>query len=79
MRSASKARTVVPGGQYAVHRLRGPVEQMAGAWLALTRDWLAGGLQLDARPFIEYCPPDVAYDPASGVFEAQPCMPVTRL
>lgn len=73
-------RTVVPGGQYAVHRFRGPVEQVAGAWLALTRDWLpASGLQLDARPFVEYYPPDAAYDPATGIFEAELCMPVTRL
>ncbi|AVR99329.1 AraC family transcriptional regulator [Pseudoduganella armeniaca] len=78
--SGNPMRTVVPGGQYAVHRFRGPVEQVAGAWLALTRDWLpASGLQLDARPFVEYYPPDAAYDPATGIFEAELCMPVTRL
>ncbi|AXA89792.1 GyrI-like domain-containing protein [Massilia sp. YMA4] len=78
--SGNPMRTVVPGGQYAVHRFRGPVEQVAGAWLALTRDWLpASGLQLDARPFVEHYPPDAAYDPATGVFEAELCMPVTRL
>ncbi|WUR11838.1 AraC family transcriptional regulator [[Empedobacter] haloabium] len=78
--SGNPMRTVVPGGQYAVHRFRGPVEQVVGAWLALTRDWLpASGLQLDARPFVEHYPPDAAYDPATGVFEAELCMPVTRL
>jgi AraC family transcriptional regulator len=78
--SGNPMRTTVPGGQYAVHRFRGPVEQVAGAWLALTRDWLpASGLQLDARPFIEYYPPEAAYDPATGIFEAELCMPVTTL
>lgn len=78
--SGNPMRTVVPGGQYAVHRFRGPVEQVAAAWLALTRDWLpASGLQLDARPFVEYYPPDAIYDPATGVFEAELCLPVARL
>lgn len=80
MLSGNPMRTVIPGGRYAVHKFRGPVDEVPGAWLALTRDWLpASGLQLDARPFVEHYPPDAMYDPATGIFEAELCMPVTAL
>lgn len=78
--SGNPLRTVLSGGRYAVHRFRGPVQDVAGAWLALTRDWLpSSGLQLDARPFVEHYPPDAMFDPATGVFEAELCMPVASL
>ncbi len=78
--SGNPMRTVLPGGRYAVHRFRGPNAAIGAAWTALTRDWLpSSGLQLDGRPFFEHYPPDAAYDPATGVFEAELCMPVVPL
>jgi AraC family transcriptional regulator len=78
--SGNALRTVLPGGRYAVHRFRGTGPEVAAAWRALTRDWLPGrGLQLDARPFFEYYPPDAQYDPATGVFEAHLHVPVAPL
>ncbi len=78
--SGNPMRTVLPGGRYAVHRFRGPGHAVNDAWTALTRDWLpSSGLQLDGRPFFEHYPPDAAYDPATGVFEAELCMPVAPL
>ena len=72
--------TTIPGGRYAVLGFRGDVAAVVEAWAALLRDWLpASGLQLDARPCFEYYPTGSAYDPATGVFDCEICIPVVPL
>jgi AraC family transcriptional regulator len=73
-------KTIIPGGRYAVLGFKGSVPEVGAAWTALLRDWLpASGLQLDARPCFEYYPKGSAYDPATGVFECEICIPVVTL
>ena len=46
----------------------------------LLRDWLPkSGLQLDARPFFEHYPVDGRYDPKTGRFSCNICVPVAAL
>ena len=37
------------------------------------------GLQIDSRPFFEHYPVDAEYDPATGIFTCQLCIPVKPL
>ena len=37
------------------------------------------GMQLDARPFFEYYATDATYDPQTGVYECDICIPVVVL
>jgi AraC family transcriptional regulator len=72
--------TTIPGGQYAVTAFRGTVDQIAGVWEAMLREWLPGsGMQLDARPFLEYYPTDASFDPKTGVFTCDIEIPVAPL
>jgi AraC family transcriptional regulator len=72
--------TTIPAGRYAVTAFRGTVDQIGGVWDALLRQWLpASGLQLDARPFLEYYAPDAAFDPRTGVFTCDIAIPVASL
>jgi AraC family transcriptional regulator len=72
--------TTLPGGKYAAARFSGTVDQIADAWASLLRDWLPeSNLQLDARPFFEHYPPTSSYDPKTGVFECELCIPVSPL
>jgi AraC family transcriptional regulator len=72
--------TTVPGGQYAVTAFRGTVDQIGGVWDAMLRDWLPNsGLQLDARPFLEYYPTDAFFDSKTGVFSCEIAIPVAPL
>jgi AraC family transcriptional regulator len=72
--------TTIPGGKYAVAKFRGNVGEVAKAWMALLRDWLPGsGMQLDSRPCFEYYPRESTYDPRTGVFDCEICVPVTPL
>ena len=44
------------------------------------RDWLPNsGLQIDSRPFFERYPADIEYNPATGEFSCQLCIPVKPL
>ncbi len=73
-------RSVIPGGKYAVGRFKGTEAQVGDAWAWLLRDWLPGsGMQVDSRPFFEHYPIDAAYDPKTGEFESEICIPVTPL
>ena len=73
-------RTVIPGGKYAAGRFKGTEKEIGAAWDAMLRDWLPNsGMQLDARPFFEYYSTEAAYDPETGVFECEICIPVTAL
>lgn len=70
----------LPGGRYAVAEFTGTVPQLTLAWTELLRDWLpASGMQLDGRPVLEHMPPDTQYDPATGVFTCELCIPVRPL
>ena len=72
--------TTIPGGKYATTRFEGKVEDIGGAWATLLRDWLpSSGMQLDARPFFEYYSPQMKYNPQTGVFECDLCIPVAAL
>ncbi len=72
--------TTVPGGKYAVLHVREGVSGLQDAWAAMLRDWLpASGFQLDSRPFFEYYPQGSSYDPRTGVFDCEICIPVAPL
>lgn len=72
--------TTIPGGKYAVTHFKGTTESIGDAWAALLRDWLpASGMQLDSRPFFEYYPRDSTYDPKTGEFTCDLCIPVAAL
>ena len=73
-------RTVLPGGRYACLRYKGNDRDIVSAWNQLLAGWLPdSGLQLDARPCFEHYPIDAGYDPATGVFECDLCIPVMPL
>lgn len=72
--------TTIPGGQYAVTAFRGTVDLIGGVWEAMLREWLPGsGMQLDARPFVEYYAADASFDPKTGVFTCDISIPVAPL
>ncbi len=72
--------TTVPGGRYAVLHFKGTIEGVGEAWNRLLRNWLpSSGLQLDSRPCFEYYPKDSTYDPQTGVFDCDICIPVAPL
>ena len=67
----------LPGGHYAVLDFRGTAATIAAAWETLLRDWLpAHGLRRDDRPCFEYYPPAAYYDPDTGEFGCQVCVPI---
>jgi AraC family transcriptional regulator len=73
-------KATIPGGKYAVLAFRGTVQQVGEAWAAILRDWLpSSGLQRDSRPSFEYYPKGSAFDPNTGVFECEICIPVAPL
>jgi AraC family transcriptional regulator len=77
---ADSQTTTIPGGQYAVTAFRGTVDQIGGVWEAMLRRWLPGsGMQLDARPFLEYYPTDATFDPKTGAFTCDIAIPVAPL
>jgi AraC family transcriptional regulator len=73
-------RKIIPGGKYAALAYEGSAADIGAAWDALLRDWLPkSGLQLDSRPFFEHYPVDGKYDPKSGAFSCNICVPVSPL
>jgi AraC family transcriptional regulator len=76
----SSQTTTIPGGQYAVTAFRGTADQIGAIWDAMLREWLpSSGLQLDARPFLEYYPTDASFDSKTGVFTCDIAIPVAPL
>jgi AraC family transcriptional regulator len=72
--------TTLSGGKYAALNFKGTVADIQEAWIAMLRDWLpCSGLQLDGRMMFEYYPEGSSYDPKTGVFDCQLCVPVTAL
>jgi AraC family transcriptional regulator len=73
-------KTVIPGGKYAVAKFTGSDGEVGDVWAWLLRDWLpASGMQLDSRPFFEHYPIDATYDPQTGAFDCEICIPVSPL
>lgn len=71
---------VVPGGRYAAMKFKGLPAEINTAWTRLMRDWLpASGFQFDSRPAFEHYPPDGAFDPKTGAFECNICIPIAPL
>ena len=80
MLSGDPGHKVIPGGKYAALAFEGTSAEIGTAWDALLRDWLPkSGLQLDARPFFEHYPVDGRYDPKTGRFTCNICVPVSPL
>ncbi len=71
---------LIPGGRYAALAFEGTSAEIGQAWDLLLRDWLPhSGLQLDSRPFFEYYPVDGKFDPTTGRFTCDICVPVSPL
>ena len=78
--SGQPMRTVLPGGRYACMKFEGTVDDIDAAWQRLLGGWLPGsGLQLEARPLLEHYPVDSKFDPKTGVFDCDICIPVKAL
>ena len=70
----------LPGGRYAVCPFSGTSETIPDAWRAVLREWIPeSGLQIDNRPLLEMYGPASTYDPATGVFTCDICLPVAPL
>jgi AraC family transcriptional regulator len=73
-------RKTLPGGRYAALPFLGTATDIQFAWDRLLRDWLpTSGLQLDSRPFFEHYPANARFDPETGRFECELCVPVAPL
>ena len=73
-------KTVLPGGRYAVMAFKGRGDTIGAAWQSLMRDWLPrSGWQMDNRPGFERYPPGGGFDPATGIFLCDICIPVVPL
>lgn len=78
--SGSPLRTELPDGRYACTRFEGTVDDIDAAWQRLLGGWLpSSGLQLDARPMLEHYPVESTFDPQTGVFDCNLCIPVAPL
>lgn len=78
--SGRPQRTVLAGGRYACTRFEGTVDEIDAAWQRLLGGWLpTSGLQLDARPLLEHYPVASKFDPQTGVFDCNLCIPVAAL
>jgi AraC family transcriptional regulator len=73
-------RTSLPGGIYAVLPFSGNNAQVVQAWTAMYREWLPqSGMQMDARPCFERYTVDAKFDPVTGIFDCDICIPVSPL
>lgn len=73
-------RSTLPGGRYAVMAFSGTTAQILPAWAALLGDWLpASGFQLDNRPCFEHYPPNASFNPQTGAFDCEICIPIAPL
>ena len=71
---------VIPGGRYAALAFEGTSADIPRAWHRLLREWLPkSALQLDSRPFFEYYPVLGKFDPQTGRFTCDICVPVSPL
>ena len=78
--SGDAKRKVIPGGRYAALAFNGTAREIGTAWDRLLREWLPrSGLQLDSRALFEHYPLDSQYDPGTGRFTCDICVPVAPL
>ncbi|MCY0964607.1 AraC family transcriptional regulator [Parathalassolituus penaei] len=71
--------SMVAAGLYAVVAFRGSLPQLLDVWLWLMQDWLpASGWRMDERPAFEYYRQGAFFDPESGEFECEVCVPVVN-
>lgn len=72
--------TTLPGGRYGMMRFKGNGAEVFVAWRRLLGEWLPSSqLQLDMRPCFEHYPVGSSYDPGTGVFDCEICIPVAPL
>ena len=70
----------LPGGRYALSSFKGRVENIADAWTRLLREWMpSNGLQCDDRPCFERFYAATAFNPQTGEFSCDICIPVKAL
>ena len=78
--SGAAGMMTLPGGKYALAGFRGTGATIGDAWVEMFRGWLPGsGYQCDARPCFERYPVGARYDPATGEFDCELCIPVRPL
>ena len=78
--TGSPQHKVIEGGRYAALEFEGTSAEIGAAWERLLREWLPNsGLQLDSRPFFEHYPIDGSYNPKTGAFSCNICVPVAPL
>jgi DNA gyrase inhibitor GyrI len=65
----------IPAGRYAVAKFKGTGPEVPAAWGAFFGQIHAAGMN-DSGPCFERYPADFEMDPATGVFEAELCIPV---
>lgn len=72
--------TTLPGGRHAVLPFEGTSGAIAEAWQRVMRDWLPdSGYQLAGRPGFEHYPEGSRYNPLTGVFDCEICIPLVPL
>ncbi|HLX80952.1 MAG TPA: GyrI-like domain-containing protein [Burkholderiales bacterium] len=73
-------KTTIAGGKYAVYQFKGTNADVFKAWREIMQEWLpSSGYRPDARPCFEYYPNGSAWDPKTGAFECEICVPVMSL
>ncbi len=70
----------IPGGLYACTPFKGRGDEIHMAWERLCREWLPdSGYQGDDRPAMEAYGAQMDFDPATGVFACELCLPVRAM
>jgi AraC family transcriptional regulator len=77
LRVSDAAETTIPGGHYAVTYFKGRPEELTDAWRAFIAEVVRHGIRWDEARFPhEHHPRGAFYDPKSGVFHCELCLPV---
>jgi AraC family transcriptional regulator len=78
--SSQAAIQTLPGGRYAVASFKGKVEDLANAWMWLTREWMpSSGPQCNGRPCFQMFSASSVLDLHTGEFSCDICIPVRAL
>ena len=68
----------IPAGRYAVAAFEGTAQQMPAAWSVLMKELHSAGIVAEGICFERYSAnADSTPDPATGIFKADLCIPVT--
>jgi AraC family transcriptional regulator len=68
--------STLPGGKYAVTRFKGTGGEIGPAWGAFWACAAQAGPGDPSRPAFEHYPRGASYDPKTGVFSCELCIPV---